>query len=411
MARNGVGTYVLPAGQPVVTNTTISSTVFNALTSDLANALTTSVCTDGQTPMAANLRMGSYKITDLANGVASTDAANKGQIDASAISTAASAVTTALANTQAAIPGRNMLHNSRMLIAQRGTTYALTTSAAFGSLDRWSATMVTSAAGIFNQVAAPAQSGFANTCKLGRTAGSSLAGQISIGQACETTMSVRAASKTVILSFYAYAGANYSSSGNVLGAIVRTGTGTNQSTATLIAGTWTGTSNVISQTPALTTTLTRYEYTGSVPATATQIGVMLFYTPTGTAGADDNVYITGVQLEVAQTGQTSASSLEQLDYTTDLNSCLRFYQRVNFTVVGYSSAGGSILAGGTLPVQMRIVPTPAQISNNYSLTGANTTLTTSVYVNNDLTSAYAYRVVNVTAAAQFSELASLTADL
>lgn len=80
MARNGSGTYVLPAGQPVVTGTIISSTVFNTLTTDIGNALTTSICTDGQTPMAANLSMGSNKITNLALATASTDAVRLGQV-------------------------------------------------------------------------------------------------------------------------------------------------------------------------------------------------------------------------------------------------------------------------------------------------------------------------------------------
>jgi hypothetical protein len=79
MPRNGSGTYVLPAGQPVVTLTSISSTVFNTLTTDLSNALTTSVATDGQTPMTANLPMGSNKITNLAAGTVSTDAVRYGQ--------------------------------------------------------------------------------------------------------------------------------------------------------------------------------------------------------------------------------------------------------------------------------------------------------------------------------------------
>lgn len=56
MSRNGSGTYTLPAGQPVVTGTTISSTTFNTLTSDLASALTTSVSSDGQTPITGGLK-------------------------------------------------------------------------------------------------------------------------------------------------------------------------------------------------------------------------------------------------------------------------------------------------------------------------------------------------------------------
>ena len=40
MSRNGSGTYSLPAGNPVVTATTITSTWANTTLSDIANALT-----------------------------------------------------------------------------------------------------------------------------------------------------------------------------------------------------------------------------------------------------------------------------------------------------------------------------------------------------------------------------------
>lgn len=80
MPRNGTGTYVLPAGQPVVAGTTISSSVSNTLANDLATALTTSICTDGQTPMAANLPMGGFKAINMAAGVANGDAVNIGQL-------------------------------------------------------------------------------------------------------------------------------------------------------------------------------------------------------------------------------------------------------------------------------------------------------------------------------------------
>ena len=84
MARNGSGTYVLPAGQPVVTGTTISSTTFNTLTSDIATALTQSLSSDGQTTPTANLPMGGYKHTNLGAGSALTDSANLGQVQSSA---------------------------------------------------------------------------------------------------------------------------------------------------------------------------------------------------------------------------------------------------------------------------------------------------------------------------------------
>ena len=79
MSRNGSGTYTLPAGNPVVPATVISTTWANTTLSDIATALTGSVAADGQTPMSGNLVMGNNKVTGLANGTAATDAVTYGQ--------------------------------------------------------------------------------------------------------------------------------------------------------------------------------------------------------------------------------------------------------------------------------------------------------------------------------------------
>ena len=80
MSRNGTGTYSLPAGNPVVTGTSISSTWANSTLTDIATALTGSVASDGQTPMTGNLDMNSRKVVLLANGTVATDAINLGQL-------------------------------------------------------------------------------------------------------------------------------------------------------------------------------------------------------------------------------------------------------------------------------------------------------------------------------------------
>lgn len=84
MAFNGSGTFVInTAGQPVVPNTVISATAFNALTNDLANGLSTCITKDGQTTPTANIPMGNNKITGLAPGTSGTDAANLTQVQGS----------------------------------------------------------------------------------------------------------------------------------------------------------------------------------------------------------------------------------------------------------------------------------------------------------------------------------------
>ena len=88
MSRNGSGTYNLPAGNPVVSGTTISSTWANSTLSDIASALTGSIASDGQTPMSGTLNMTDNLIINVAAPITGTDASNKTYVD----TTVASAV-------------------------------------------------------------------------------------------------------------------------------------------------------------------------------------------------------------------------------------------------------------------------------------------------------------------------------
>jgi hypothetical protein len=81
MSRNGSGTYTLPAGNPVVSQTIISSTWANNTMNDLASAMTDSVAADGQTPMTGPLNLNSNKIVNLATGTTSNDAINYTQFN------------------------------------------------------------------------------------------------------------------------------------------------------------------------------------------------------------------------------------------------------------------------------------------------------------------------------------------
>lgn len=70
MARDGSGVYSLPAGNPVVSLTTITSVWANSTLSDIANELTNSIDKAGRTVPTANLPMGGFRHTGAADGVA-----------------------------------------------------------------------------------------------------------------------------------------------------------------------------------------------------------------------------------------------------------------------------------------------------------------------------------------------------
>jgi hypothetical protein len=90
MPRDGSGNFNLPAGQPVSTGTTISSTVHNALAADVAAGLTQSLSKDGQTTPTSNLPLGGFKFTGVADGTASNHFATVGQLQSAAVSLAGS---------------------------------------------------------------------------------------------------------------------------------------------------------------------------------------------------------------------------------------------------------------------------------------------------------------------------------
>jgi hypothetical protein len=81
MSRNGSGTYSLPAGNPVVTGTTISSTWANNTLADIATALTGSIAADGQTTPLGNLPMGTYAHTNVGNATVRAMYASAGQVE------------------------------------------------------------------------------------------------------------------------------------------------------------------------------------------------------------------------------------------------------------------------------------------------------------------------------------------
>jgi hypothetical protein len=250
---------------------------------------------------------------------------------------------------------RNKLINGAMNVWQRATTYALTTSIAYGSADRWTFYQATTANGVANQVTS-GLTGFQYALKLGRNNAATTTGAIAMIQALETVNSIDMAGQTVTLSFYAKAGANFSATSSQIYTQAFSGTGTDQAASSL--GGWTGTATLLSTNQTITTTWTRYSFTFSVGSTATQVGITIGFNPTGTAGADDNLYITGVQLEKGST----ATSFEYRPYGTELALCQRYLPAFNWTstiplgnATSYSAAAAYAVI--RFPVTTRVAPT------------------------------------------------------
>lgn len=82
MPRNGNGTYspVPSSWNPAINGNAATAPDWNALLTDISNALTQSVSRDGQSPMTANLSMGGNRIINVGQPVDDNDALRRAQV-------------------------------------------------------------------------------------------------------------------------------------------------------------------------------------------------------------------------------------------------------------------------------------------------------------------------------------------
>ena len=258
---------------------------------------------------------------------------------------------------------KNRIINGAMAIAQRATSAALQFSSTnYTVLDRYVGFMAgASQSGTFSRAAITDLTGFNYCAKLQRTAAGTNTANIGMGQAIETLNCADLAGQIITFSFYAKAGANFSASGSNVFVQLASGTGTDQSFSNMTGSLWTGQVNLVNFTSqAITTTWARYSFTVTLGATASQIGFQVGWTPVGTAGADDALYITGVQIEKGST----ATSFDYRPYGTELALCQRYYWRFDGGTGLQAVASGSIYGTTTtarvylkFPTTMRSSPT------------------------------------------------------
>jgi hypothetical protein len=262
----------------------------------------------------------------------------------------------------------NPVLNSAFQVWQRGTSGSATSGAGTYVADRWSGLLI--GATPTNTITRQSTNDTTNLpfiqycARYQRTAGQTATGTMYLTQSLETVNSIPYVGKTVTISFYARAGANYSSTSNALVVNLSSGTGTDQN----INSGFTGQTSIISQTSTLTTTWQRFSYTGTVGVSATQLGLFTSYSPTGTAGANDYYEVTGFQLEVGSVAtpfKTYAGTLQG-----ELAACQRYYFRISGnasavnTAIGWLNPYSTTQAVGQIknPITMRTIPYSIEFS-------------------------------------------------
>lgn len=206
---------------------------------------------------------------------------------------------------------------------------------------------------------------FVYSSKFQRTAASTDVTSIAVTHNFETT-GIELAGKTATVSFYAKAGADFSASSIV---VQFRSTSVAPSSVSYFGNGIMRSTNADYNAPlntsfVPTTSWVRYSFTFTLSDLANGLQFVLEAVPTGTAGADDSFYITGVQLEagsVATPFRRNANSIQG-----ELAACQRYYYRAVTSASAYNvfAAGGAdsttfAIMNFTLPTEQRAIPTVA----------------------------------------------------
>lgn len=384
MARNGSGTYSLPAGNPVVTGTTISSTVHNNTMSDIATALTGSLARDGQSPPTANLPMGGFKLTGLTAGSDSTDTATFGQtVNAPATVALPSASTVNIGaelTTNIAISGTTTI-TAFDAVAEGVTRTVVYTGAVpitynATSMQLFNAGSRTNAAGDVSIFKSLGSGNWKEMAYLPTT--SPVAGLTGRQRLINGNFAVN---QIPVAGTVTLAAGDYGHDGWKAGASGCTYTFAASGIDTVITIT-AGSLMQVVEAKKIEGGVYRLSHAGTAQARIAVNGASTTgayaATPLSSASATANQKITvefttgtvdRVQLEPG----TLETNFERIDYDEMLRRCKRYYQLVAISASGFAS--GTVSVGGSFPVEMYATPVMVRTGDVFTASEAGTTFT------------------------------------
>ena len=148
---------------------------------------------------------------------------------------------------------RNVLINSTDINQwQRGTSFAVASSTKTYTADRWAAYRSGATGMTVSRQTGP--TGWQYAIRMQRDSGTSSTADLQLIQALETADTYKLAGQTCQLKVNLKAGSNFSATSSLVTVKVTYGTGTDESPT----ASWTGTTDALSQTQAITTTATDY---------------------------------------------------------------------------------------------------------------------------------------------------------
>jgi hypothetical protein len=241
-------------------------------------------------------------------------------------------------------------------------------------------------------------SGYEYGFQLQRTASQNTGGLVCMGQEVESPNVYQFQGTTAELDFHVATGANFSGASNQMSAYIIYGTGTNEAigkmfyTISSTIGTssgWAGVALAASPTIALSTAANgqRISVFGTIPTTATEIGVALCWTaPATAAGTTDSLTFAGIQLvrspalasyvstSVAQSNLAVATSFDRRPQALETLYQQRYaYQLAESATAGvYQSPAGIAQSSTTcavnIPFPVAMYKAPTQVNTSVSAT-------------------------------------------
>jgi hypothetical protein len=279
------------------------------------------------------------------------------------------------------MPISQPLINGSFDIWQRGTSIALTTSAY--TADRWQGYRASAGSTVTRQATSDTTNlPFIQYCaRVQRNSGNTGTDGIAICQSVESANAIPYAGRTVTISFYARAGANFSGASSIMRFRLLSSTVTDQNIL-LNGGT-----PVIDTNVTLTTTWQRFTYTGTIGATAVSFGSVFDYNPVGTAGAADFFEVTGTQIDFGSTALAFRRSGGTIQ--GELSACQRYYFRLTAgssygaSPFGFGCAGSTTSLSAIVqhPVTLRSQATVIDFSTIGSWQGGGITAISAATIN------------------------------
>lgn len=264
----------------------------------------------------------------------------------------------------------NILDNGAFQVWQRGTSFA--SGARAYTADRWEFYRNSSSA----NATASRQTGTTAryAMRLQRNNGNAVTDFIALTQTVETANSIPLAGRSITVSLKAKCGANYSASGSAFSIQVIYGTGTDQNVNTP----FTGATTLINQSNVVSTTQADFTTTATMGAGATEFGVVIVWTPTGTAGVNDWLEIEEVQVVIGD----YAGNFPYRSDIEELVNCRRYLPAIfaanTATPVGsgqcYLTTAAVIIVNFGIPARAAVTGVVVSSTGHFSLLKSDSTV-------------------------------------